>query len=184
MEAGAVAGALGRWRFMSFDPVIDGPGKLAKVMIWRNGAAEQAELKWGFEPLEPGGRVVSLLRSERWAVCNPCLVIANDFGLKVDGVVKYRASLRTSEAFFCLAGMWRPKSEYWPASFAVLTVEAYPDLAPYKDRHVAVVRPEHWYHWLMETKPKDEILTPFPEGSFIVRGPRAKAAMGDLFGRG
>lgn len=169
---------------MSFDPAADGPGKLAKVMIWRGGEAEQVELQWGFEPVEPGGRVVSLLQAERWAVRNPCLIIANDFGLKVGGVVKYRASLRTSEAFFCLAGVWRPKTDRWPASFAVFTVEAYPDLAPFKDRHVAVVRPEHWYDWLMETKPKDEILAPFPEGSFTVRGPRPKAAAGDLFKRG
>lgn len=169
---------------MSFDPAVDGPGKIAKVMIWRNGDADQVELEWGLEPIEPGGNVVSLLQSERWEVRNPCLVIANEFGLKVGGTVKYRASLRTSEAFFCLAGMWRPKTASWPASFAVFTVPAYPDLAPYKDRHVAVVRPDDWYPWLMESKSKDEVLTPFPEGSFIVRGRRAKAAVGDLFARG
>ena len=41
MEARAVAGALEWWTVMSFDPAIDGPGKLAKVMIWRNGEADQ-----------------------------------------------------------------------------------------------------------------------------------------------
>lgn len=66
----------------------------------------------------------------------------------------------------------------------IYCVEAYPDIALDKDRHVAVLRPEHWYEWLMEKRSMEEILTPFPEGSFTIRGPRSKAAVVDLFGRG
>ena len=163
-----------------FDPELGGPGKSAPVMIWRDGDAHQVELTWGFRPIESGGRPVSLLRAENWEVENPCLVIANEFALKKQGQVKYAAALITHEPFFCLAGLWRPARGGWPASFAVFTVPAYPDLEPYKDRHVAVVRPEDWCPWLMQSKPKHEILRPFPAGSFDVVGPRRGQGSGSL----
>lgn len=163
------------------DPDLDGPGKNARVMIWRDGDARQVEMKWGFEPFEPGGRPVSLLRSERWEIQRPCLMIANEFGLRAEGKTKYRASLITDEPFFCVAGMWRPETRTWPASFAVFTVDASPDIEPYKDRHVAVVRPDDWFDWLMETRTKEEILRPFPAGSFRIVGPPRKKALVDMF---
>lgn len=164
------------------DPFLDGPGKEAQVRIWQDGQAKAVNMRWGFKPPEQGERPISLLRAERWEIQRPCLVPANEFALKQEGKVKYRAKLKTDQPFFCLAGMWRPASRDWPASFAVLTVEAYPDIQPYKDRHVAVVRPEDWYNWLMETTPKDEILRPFPLNSFDIMGAPKQKAVGDLFG--
>lgn len=153
------------------------PGERGRVMVWRDGAPVQSEMRWGFEPIGPDGRPVSLLRSEGRDIVNPCLIIANDFGLKIDGVVKYRASLNGNRApFFCLAGMWQPARRGWPASYAALTTEAYPDLAPFKDRHVAVVREEHWIDWLRQARPAEEMLQPFPLGSFTVKGPRQRTA--------
>src|SRR5690606_9587986 len=102
------------------------------------------EITWGLAPIESHGKPISLLRWERRETGNPCLIIANDLGLKIDGVVKYRAKHVTEAPFFCIAGVWRPAKGSWPASFAALTTEAYADLAPYKDRHVAVVREEDW----------------------------------------
>ena len=165
----------------------DGPGKTGKIMIWENGAPAQKEWRWGFKPCEPGARPVSLLRWEGREIHNPCLIIANDFGLKVAGVFKYRASLITRQTFFCLAGMCRPAKDGWPASFSALTTEAYPDIAPFKDRHVAVIREDEWYDWLQLAKPISELLRPFPLGSFRVTGKggravsRSGAAAGDLF---
>lgn len=166
---------------IDFDPDLDGPGKDATAMVWKDGDAKQVTMRWGFEPIERDGRPVSLLQSERWEVERPCLIPANEFGLKVEGKTKYRAKLITPKSFFCLAGLWHPATRHWPASFAVLTVEAYPDIEPYKERHVAVVRPEDWFPWLMQSKGKDEIIRPFPEGSFEIIGPRKKATS-DLFG--
>jgi len=165
-----------------FDPDLDGPGKIARIMIWEDGDAREVRYKWGFKPVEPDGRLLSLLRSENWKVTRPCLMIANEFGLKVDGSTKYRASLITDEPFFCVAGTWRPATQDWSASFAVFTVDASPDIAPYKDRHVAVVRPEDWYDWLMETRPPLDILQPFPPGSFRISGSARSKAAADLFG--
>ena len=159
----------------------EGPGKTARIMIWADGAAKQVECTWGLKPVEPGGKPVSVLRWEGREISNPCLIIANDFGLRVDGRFKYQASLITDAPFFCLAGIWRPAKTDWPAAYAALTTEAYPDIAPYKDRHVAVVREEDWLDWLQQSKPVSEILRPFPPSSFSVSGTCKVAAVGDLF---
>ena len=158
---------------VDFDPDLDGPGTMRRVMVLRDKDAYEVQLKWGFPPVAAGGKLVSLLRSENWEISRPCLLIANEFALKKSGKLKYAASLISDEPFMCLAGVWRPARRDWPASFAALTVPAYPDLEPYKDRHIAVVRPDDWYHWLMQSKPKDEILRPFPVGSFDVIAPGA-----------
>ena len=72
---------------------LTGPGKPARVMVWKDGDAREAELIWGFQPLEPTGRPVTLLRAERWQTSNPCLVVVNDFALRIEGRVRYAASL-------------------------------------------------------------------------------------------
>src|SRR5690606_22901047 len=129
------------------------PGRMGRVTVWQNDQPRQIEMTWGLEPIEPGGKPISLLRWEGREISNPCLIIANDFGLKIEGVVKYRAKLVTEAPCFCIAGIWRPAKGSWPASYAALTTDAYPDLAPYKDRHVAVVREEDWIAWLTQARP-------------------------------
>jgi putative SOS response-associated peptidase YedK len=179
-----------------FDPDLDGPGKLHPVQILRDGEVRSVPMKWGLRPIQ--ARPVSLLQAERWQITNPCLIPMNEFALKPeDSSLKYAASLITDEPFFCVAGMWRAAERDWPASFAALTVPAYPDLALYKDRHMAVVRPEDWWDWLAQTRPEEELLRPFPRGSFDVSAPKSgrrvsvsvpqsgrPAASGDLFGLG
>ena len=93
------------------------------------------------------------------------------------------SSLITRQPFFCIAGVWRPAIDGWPESFAALTTEAYPDLAPYKDRHVAVIHEDEWYDWLQMSRPAEQMLRPFPPGSFRVSGVGRRAATADLFDR-
>jgi putative SOS response-associated peptidase YedK len=165
------------------------PTRKGRIIVWQDDEPVQVEMTWGLAPFEPRGRPISLLRSEGRAITNPCLIIANDFGLKVDGAMKYRASLNTSAPFFCIAGVWRAGQREWPDAYAALTTEAYPDLAPYKDRHVAVVRQADWRDWLQQSRSVAEMLRPFPEGSFTVKGPNgrmprartSKPAVADLF---
>jgi putative SOS response-associated peptidase YedK len=150
-----------------FDPDLDGVGKIHPIQIWRDGDVQQVRMKWGLRPIER--RPVGLLQSERWETTRPCLIPMNEFALRREGgVLDYAASLITAEPFFCVAGMWRPAERDWPAAFAALTVPAYPDLEPYKERHMAVVRPEDWWDWLAQTTPKEGLLRPFPAGSFRV----------------
>jgi putative SOS response-associated peptidase YedK len=152
----------------------DGPGKSAQIVLWRNGAAMQLRCKWGLKPAEMYGNPVHLLRSEGRAITNPCLVIASDFTIdagKGSRRKRYTAKLITDEPFFCFAGVWRPAEDGWPEAFAALTVEANPDIAPYKDRHMAVVRPDDWQDWLTQQRPVAELLRPFPKRSFEITDP-------------
>jgi putative SOS response-associated peptidase YedK len=161
----------------------DGPGKLADIMIWQDGGPKQVRYLWGLEPLEPGGRPYGLVRSEGRAIVNPCLVVATEFIVQAgEGGSKkrYRVRLNTDAPFFCIAGIWRGATSRWPAAYAALTAEASPDIAPLKDRHMAVVREEDWQDWLKGTRRPEELLRPFPLGSFTVIGP-GKRGSANLF---
>jgi len=161
----------------------DGPGKVARVMIWDDGNPEQVELRWGLRPIEPGGRQITLLRAEGRIITNRCLIIANDFYLRpgsAPGNKRRRVELITSAPFFCFAGTWRPEQPDWPAAFAGITIEAYPDIAPFQDRHMAVVREDDWMDWLQGERSAESMLRPFPIGSFRVSGPPARMTA-DLF---
>jgi len=50
----------------------------------------------------------------------------------------------------------------------MLTTSPGPDIVPYHDRQVVVLRPEDWAAWLYLTKPQGELFRPLPEGSFDV----------------
>src|SRR3546814_8826523 len=92
------------------------------------------ELHWGIPSNNREVAQIGLLRSETARIERPCLIIANEFGLVNGPREKYRASLITTEKFFCIAGVFHPGHRDWPPCFAALTVAAYPDLEPYKDR--------------------------------------------------
>ena len=164
------------------------PGQVGIVTIWQDGAPAQRELPWGLRPVEPHGKPLSLLRWEDRAIARPGLLVVDSFGLRVDGKDKYRVRM-PAHAQFCVACVWQPASGGWPAAYAALTTEAYPDIVPYKDRHMAVVREDDWFAWLRQERPAAELLRPFPPGSFRVIGPKPRighagareVAAGDLF---
>ena len=165
----------------------DGPGKTAQVMIWKNGEPSQEQMRWGLPPIEPDGPVLNLLRAEGREVRNRCLIIANELYLRrgtLPNDKRRKVELITETPFFCFAGTWSPGRNGWPASFAGLTVEAYPDIAPHQDRHMAIVHEADWMDWLQAARPVDEMLRPFPAGSFRISGPpvEQEPAVGDLFG--
>lgn len=168
------------------DARADGPGKTVRVMIWQYGKPTQVEMRWGLPPFEPDGLVLNLLRAEGREVQNRCLIIANELYLRpgtLPNKKRRKVELITEAPFFCFAGTWSPERPDWPASFAGLTVEAYPDIEPHQDRHMAVVHEEDWIDWLRAVRPVEEMLRPFPLGSFSVSGPpvHAEPAIGDLF---
>ena len=157
----------------------DGPGKTARVMIWENGQPQQVEMRWGLRPIEPGGRPISLLRAEGRIITNRCLIVANEFYLRPGSAPsnkRRRVELITQTPFFCLAGTWRPETSDWPAAFAGITIEAYPDIAPFQDRHMAVVREDDWMDWLQGSRAAESILRRFPIGSFRISGPPIRTA--------
>ena len=124
-------------------PVTHRPGQPGIVTVWQDGQPTQLELPWGLRPVEPHGRPVSLLRWEGRAITRPGLLVVDSFALRIDGKDKYRVRIPGHDQF-CIACVWQPAGRDWPAAYAALTTEAYPDIAPYKDRHMAVVREDDW----------------------------------------
>lgn len=46
-----------------------------------------------------------------------------------------------------------------------LTVAPSPDVEPYHNRQIVVLKPDGWAHWIYLTKPESELLRPQPAGS-------------------
>jgi len=55
----------------------------------------------------------------------------------------------------------------------MLTTAPSPDVAPYHNRQVVVLRPKDWGAWLDLSKSEEELLRPLPAGSLEVTTVRA-----------
>jgi putative SOS response-associated peptidase YedK len=55
----------------------------------------------------------------------------------------------------------------------MLTTEPGPDVKPFHNRQIVVLRPEDWAAWIYLTKAEGELLRPLPEGSLDVETVRA-----------
>ena len=51
--------------------------------------------------------------------------------------------------------------------FTLLTCPPGPDIAPYHDRQIVILPPEHWAQWLDTSRPAPPI-APAPEGTLKV----------------
>ena len=75
-----------------------------------------------------------------------------------------------------IAGLWREGDGNQPAAFTMLTTDPGPDVAPYHNRQVVVLRPENWSAWIDLSRPEAELLQPLPAGSLSVETVRAAKA--------
>lgn len=141
----------------------------------RNGPARLAMLRFGFPPPRPKARPIVNLRSEGRSFENRdrtgrCLVIMSGFyEFTGERYPKTRWIFRDAELpILALAGVWRAGDGEAPGSFALLTTEPGPDIAPYHDRGVISVPMNRWSDWLTaETFPAD-LIAPAPAGSLLV----------------
>ena len=101
---------------------------------------------------------------------------ASEFQIVRDGKA-YRVSLNGGNWFY-LAGVWRPASGAWPDAFAILTVEAKPDVARYQPRQGAIVLRHRRMDWLDHLVPEGELLQPLPRGMLSVEPELASAQLG------
>lgn len=147
-----------------------------RAIIRRDGrGVEMVELSWGLRPREAGGRSLTLVRAEgRTCPSHRCLVPASEVHHRGRGG-PYTYALTNGDWFY-LAGIWRPAARGWPEAFAVLTTEANPDLAPFHDRQLAVLRRDQRMTWLDLTQPETELLRPLPAGTFTVTTRRKDSA--------
>jgi putative SOS response-associated peptidase YedK len=70
-------------------------------------------------------------------------------------------------SFMAIAAACKPAKGNAPASFAMVTIDPGPDLAPYHARQIAVLPPEDWRPWLAEGSL--DPLRPLPAGSLNVK---------------
>lgn len=151
-----------------------------RVVIRRNGGdLEMVELPWGLQPREPGGRVFTVIRAEgRTFPDHRCLVPASEFRHRSRGK-HYAFSLADSDWFY-FAGIWRPATRGWPETYAILTIEANADVAPFHDRQMAVIRREQRMAWLDRTQREEKLLRPLPVGTFKLTRTSAEPRQAEL----
>lgn len=149
--------------------------RAAAVMAGPNGEAIMASLSFGFPPPRPKARPVVNLRSEGRVFQNRdqtgrCLVPMSGFyEFTGDTYPKTRWVFRDpEEPLLCLAGVWRAGDSGAADSFALLTTEPGPDIAPYHDRAVVIVQPDRWGDWLAGDVFPAELVGPAPGGTVVV----------------
>ncbi|MCG5487602.1 MAG: SOS response-associated peptidase [Sinorhizobium meliloti] len=143
----------------------DAPFDERRVIIRRHdGDVEMVELPWGLRPRDGDARAVNVVRSEgRRFPTHRCLVPASEFRHR-----SFSFALANGDWLY-FAGIWRPAIEDWPEAYAILTIEANADLAPFHDRQMAVLTRDQRLAWLDGVVPEDEILRPLPAGTFRVK---------------
>ena len=152
-------------------------GDLGTVIRAAGNGIELVQMKFGFPPPRRGAGPVFNFKSDgrHFAASKRCLILLSGFfeftGCKYPKA-KHRFKL-IGDAVMAIAGLWSA-AEDGTLSFTMLTTTPGPDIAPYHDRQVVVLRPEDWAAWLFLTRPESELLKPLPAGSLsveTVRGP-------------
>ncbi|TPI12463.1 hypothetical protein FJW06_17035 [Mesorhizobium sp. B4-1-3] len=67
-----------------------------------------------------------------------CLVPASEFRHRSQGK-NYSFRIANGDWFY-FAGTWRPAARDWPEAYAILTIRANADIAPYHDRGSGIIR--------------------------------------------
>ncbi|HEY0622284.1 SOS response-associated peptidase family protein [Sphingomonas sp.] len=128
---------------------------------------EMIEAAWGVHLGEDGAKPFKFLRSEgKQFRTHRCLVPASEFQVK-NGDRRFRVTLEDGN-FFYLAGMWQPPVGDQPTSFAIVTIEANPDVFFYQERQGAVLLRRQNMAWLDLSVPQDELLVALPPRSFAI----------------
>jgi putative SOS response-associated peptidase YedK len=138
------------------------------------------ELARGLWPREGDARPFTVIRAEgRTFPTHRCLVPASEVRMRSRGRA-HSFSLADGDWFY-FADIWRPATRDWPEAYAILTVEANHDIAPYQDRQMAVLRRAQRLDRLDSTIAGDELLRPMPAGRLRVKQDRGAKAWQDAF---
>jgi putative SOS response-associated peptidase YedK len=152
---------------------------LGPVMRSVGSEIELVPMSFSFPSGKGRGSPVFNFRSEGRHFGNSirCIVPASaffEFTGKRYPKAKHRFALRGSP-ITAIAAISRPGQGNQPPSFAMLTTAPGPDVAPYHNRQVVVLRPEDWAAWLYLTKTEAELLRALPESALEVTTVREAA---------
>ena len=145
------------------------PSDTASVVRLGPKGPELVDMRWGWHPREGTEPVINVRAETADLTTNRCLVPATEFTLFTGaGHPKRRwtVTLRAEHLFF-FAALWAEATADWPESYAIITIEAAPDLAPLADRQMAVIRPADARAWLMSSEAY-KLLAPLEAGSYDV----------------
>lgn len=151
----------------------------APVIVAAAEGVELTERVWA--PRGPNKKPVFNFRSEKrsFAKSLRCLIPAThfvEFTTPADPKQKRKDKWRFTLAgaqWFCIAGIVRPDAIDQSPCFTMLTTQPGPDVAPYHDRQVVVLRPPDWSAWLNLSRPEAELLRPLEPGALEVKQQRA-----------
>jgi putative SOS response-associated peptidase YedK len=154
-------------------------GDMGTVIRAAGNGVELIQMRFGFPPPRPKASPVFNFKSDgrHFKDSKRCLIILSGFfeftGTKYPKA-KHRFSLKGSP-LMAIAGLWSEGKNGEPPSFTMLTTTPGPDIEPYHDRQVVVLRPADWAHWLFLTKTEEELLKPLPKGSLEVETVRPES---------
>ena len=153
-------------------------GDLGTVIRAAGNGVELVQMKFGWPPPRPKASPVFNFKSDgrHFRDSKRCLIVLSGFfeftGTKYPKA-KHRFALKGSP-LMAIAGLWS-EDDKGQLSFTMLTTTPGPDIEPYHDRQVVVLRPADWAHWLFLTRPEEELLKPLPAGSLTVETVRPES---------
>jgi len=153
-------------------------GDFGTVIRAAGNGVELVQMRFGFPPPRPKAGPIFNFKSDNRSFKDSkrCLIVLSGFfeftGTKYPKA-KHRFTL-TGSPLMAIAGLWSEDKD-GALSFTMLTTEPGPDIKPYHDRQVCVLKPADWAHWLFLTKPEAELLRPLPAGSLSVETVRGES---------
>ncbi|WP_404333854.1 SOS response-associated peptidase family protein [Sphingomonas sp. MMS12-HWE2-04] len=154
----------------------DAPLGSRRAIIRRNpitGIPQLISAAWGLDGRIPGDNSRRFIRGEGKTFAHQrCLIPMSEFQV-TNGERKFRVVLEDGNHFF-FAGVWQPSSGDKDIAYAVITLQANPDVFFYQERHGAVLLRRQNMAWLDLTQSEGELLVARPPRSFLVEevGPR------------
>ena len=146
----------------------------APIIVPDGDGARLEMMRWSWP--SPKGAPVFNFRSENrtFERTKRCLIPADGFyefttssDPKSKRKDKWLFTMADSD-LFAIAGTWRGAAAGGEDAWTMLTCAPGPDVTPYHDRQVVVLRPEKWAEWLSGTRNERELLVPSPAGTLSV----------------
>jgi putative SOS response-associated peptidase YedK len=146
-------------------------GDVGPVLVVSGNGVELKPMTFGWPAPRPKASPVFNFKSDgrNFADSKRCVIVLSGFyefvGTKYPKA-KYRFALKGSPVMG-IAGLWS-EADDGKLSFTMLTTAPGPDIEPYHDRQVCVLKPDEWAAWLFLTRPQEELLRPLPAGTLEV----------------
>jgi putative SOS response-associated peptidase YedK len=128
------------------------------------------QMRFGLPPVRKHGPVFNVRsQGKSFSDCHRCLVPATAFfeSTEKERQKKHRFEL-IDAPLMAIAAIWRSGRKSRTLSFAMLTTRPGPDVEPFNNRQVVVLRQKDWKAWLDLEKAANELLQPLPGGSLKV----------------